>query len=342
MRPRVGVVGLGWVGQCHLRALAKAELVDLVAVADPRPEARASVAPFAPYARAVETLDALLVDNTIDAVVIATPSALHAHQAVQCLQRGVAVFCQKPLARSRLEALNVVQAARAADRLLDVNLPYRGAEAVRAIKRLVERTRLGTIYSADFVFHNASGPEPRWSYDPHLAGGGCLFDLGIHLVDLMVWLLGWNRPQVIETRLFRQGQLWSVGDGAEDFAHVTFAGPAGAIARVMCSWHAPLGRDAHIEINLVGTAGGARMTNVNGSLYDFVAEHLHGTHSTRLVVSPDDWDSRAVVEWARMLARDRGYRPSAEHQVTLIDILDRVYTSALLPTREDVVSSVAS
>ena len=91
---------------------------------------------LAPGARLVSTLDELL-DLGLDGVVIATPSALHAAQSIRALERGAAVFCQKPLGRTAAEARAVVDAARAADRLLGVDLSYRFTEGMRRIREIV-------------------------------------------------------------------------------------------------------------------------------------------------------------------------------------------------------------
>ena len=125
-----------------------------------------------------------LLDADLDGLVIATPSALHADQAIAALNRGLAVFCQKPLARTADEARRVVETARATDRLLHVDLSYRHLAASNALRRLVRGGDLGHIYAIEAVFHNAYGPSTAWARDRHRSGGGCLIDLGVHLVDL--------------------------------------------------------------------------------------------------------------------------------------------------------------
>ena len=77
-----------------------------------------------------------------------------------------------------------MDAAREADRLLGVDLSYRHTEAVRRIKALIDDGRLGDIFAADLVFHNAYGPGKPWFFDKNQSGGGCVIDLGVHLVDL--------------------------------------------------------------------------------------------------------------------------------------------------------------
>src|SRR5215210_8839874 len=132
--PRVGFLGVGWIGHARMRALLDARLVEPAGVADVDPQLRARAAGGLP---AVETLDELL-ELRLDGLVIATPSALHAEQAQAALERGVAVFCQKPLGRDAGEARAVVDAARRADRLLGVDLSYRHTEAARRAKDAID------------------------------------------------------------------------------------------------------------------------------------------------------------------------------------------------------------
>lgn len=186
-RPRLGFLGLGWIGRLRLDALEASGEVDVAGVADPA------------VSGALDSLDDLL-ELPLDGVVIATPNALHAEQAIAALEHGVAVFCQKPLARSASEAQEVVDAARAADVLLAVDLSYRHAEAFRVAHDLVRDGALGDVFAVDLVFHNAYGPDKEWFYDPRLSGGGCLLDLGTHLLDLVLWTLG-GEAEVRSSRL---------------------------------------------------------------------------------------------------------------------------------------------
>ncbi len=142
IRPRLGFLGVGWIGRHRMQAILDAGLAEVVAIADPSPGMLAEAARLAPGAARVPTLDAML-DAGVEGVVIATPSALHAGQSIRALERGAAVFCQKPLGRTAAEARAVVAAARAADRLFAVDLSYRCTEAMRRIRDLVLTGGLG-------------------------------------------------------------------------------------------------------------------------------------------------------------------------------------------------------
>ncbi|HEX8050695.1 MAG TPA: Gfo/Idh/MocA family oxidoreductase, partial [Solirubrobacterales bacterium] len=131
--PRLGFLGVGWIGRKRMEALAGDGLAQVAAVADRQAEALEAAAEVAPGAPRAESLEELL-EHELDGVVIATPSALHAEQAVAALDAGLAVFCQKPLGRSAAETERVVAAARRADRLLGVDLSYRHTRAAVAVR----------------------------------------------------------------------------------------------------------------------------------------------------------------------------------------------------------------
>ena len=324
-RPRIGFLGVGWIGRHRMEAMAACGLIDVAAVADGSGDALREAQALAPEAAAFGSFEALL-EQALDGVVIATPSALHADQAEAALERGLAVFCQKPLARTAAESARVVAAARAADRLLGVDLSYRHTEAMRRIRALIAAGDIGEVYAADLVFHNAYGPDKPWFREPRLSGGGCVIDLGIHLVDLVLWSLDFPRVTGVASRLFAQGRPLAVGaDAVEDYAVAQLELATGSVVRLACSWNLPAGCDAVIEATFHGTRGGLSMKNVGGSFYDFVADRFEGTRTIRLVEPPDAWGGRAAVRWAGELASGSGFDAGVERVVDVARVLDAIY-----------------
>ncbi len=324
-RPRLGFLGVGWIGRDRLEAIIGSGLAEVTAIADPSPEMRAAAAAGAATADLVESLDDLLA-LPLDGIVIATPSALHASQSLAALRSGISVFCQKPLGRSAAETAAVVAEAQRADCLLGVDLSYRFAEAFTALHEIVQGGDLGDVYAADLVFHNAYGPDKAWFYDRELAGGGCVMDLGIHLVDMALWVLGFPAVERIDSRLFAEGRpITASGDMIEDYAVVTLDLAGGGTVRIACSWNLSAGQDAMISATFYGTRGGAAARNVGGSFYDFVAERYRGTQRQVLVEPPDRWGGRAAVDWAARLARGSGFDPAASEFVQVAQVLDGIY-----------------
>lgn len=327
-RPRLGFLGVGWIGRHRLEALAASGAVEIAAIADPSRELREPILQTQPQATAVESLDHLL-ELELDGVVIATPSALHAEQAIVALENGLPVFCQKPLGRTAGETRRVIEAARSADLLLGVDLSYRFISAARSVHDLCRSGELGEIYAADLVFHNAYGPDKPWFYDWRLSGGGCVIDLGIHLVDLALWNLNFPRVTEVAGRLFAGGKpIAGRSQSVEDYATARLDLDSGATVQLACSWKLPAGCDAVISATFYGTKGGATFHNVNGSFYDFAAERFHGTRREVLSDSAESWGGRAAVDWAQRLASDGRFNPNIDELVQVAESLDRIYQNS--------------
>jgi predicted dehydrogenase len=339
--PRLGFLGIGWIGRNRMEALARDGLAQVAALADPQAEALEAAAAVAPAAARAESLEELL-EHELDGIVIATPSALHAEQAVAALERGLAVFCQKPLARDAEETRRVLGAARKADRLLAVDLSYRHVEALRAAHAQVASGAIGEVHTIDLVFHNAYGPGKPWFTDPELSGGGCLIDLGTHLVDLALWLTEATRPsdrhRVVPLSGYTGQRNHAIGvetaralslhgHAVEDHASAELS-LGDTRARLACSWFSSAGRDCVFECTAWGNEGAASVRNVAGSYYDFRAELWRGTSSETLVEPPDEWGGRAIAAWAERLRDDRSYDPAADELDLIAETIDAIYAQA--------------
>ncbi len=329
-KPRIGFLGTGWIGRHRMAAMLATGAVEGAAIADASPEAAAEAQALAPDAVVVDGLDAML-GLDLDGIVIATPSALHAAQSIAALEAGVAVFCQKPLGRDAAEAARVVAAARAADRLLGVDFSYRFTSGMAAIEALIRGGELGRLFAIDLTFHNAYGPDKPWFYDRALSGGGCVMDLGVHLVDLALWVSGFpDLAGAVGADLFAGGSPVAAG-AVEDYASARFRLANGAAVRLACSWRLQAGQDAVIEASFYGTRGGASLRNVGGSFYDFEATRFHGT--TREPLATDsatgsaDWGGRAAANWARRLAAGGRFDPGAAGLVRVAQVLDAIYAA---------------
>jgi predicted dehydrogenase len=321
-RPRLGFLGTGWIGRDRLRAVAHSAVAEVAVLADPADRTLREAAADAPGATLAHGLDELL-DAGLDGIVIATPSALHADQAIAALDAGVAVFCQKPLGRSGAETARVVAAARRADRLLGVDLSYRHTAACAAVRARI--AELGPVHAVDLVFHNAYGPDKAWFRDPALSGGGCVIDLGIHLVDLLLWTLDFPPVRRVDAWRWLGGRPAAGGD-AEDLCLATIELGGGAVARLACSWFSHEGRDCVLEVTFRGRDGALSMHDVGGSFYDFGAELRRGTGATQIAAPPDAWGGRAAVAWARRLAAGERFDARAGEQFEAVArVLDRIY-----------------
>jgi predicted dehydrogenase len=324
-RPRVGFLGVGWIGRHRLQSIAETESVEIAALADCNADAAAAAAAQIPGAAVVPSFDALL-QHGLDALVIATPTALHAVQAIGALQSGLAVFCQKPLGRTGEETRRVVETARQNNCLLAIDMSYRFVRALKKIKAIADRGEIGEIYAMELIFHNAYGPDKSWYYDPSLSGGGCVIDLGIHLFDVALWLLDFPKVEHVSSRLFAQGRpLTGKECVLEDYAVARLDLETGATVNISCSWRLSAGCDALISGSFYGTKGGLALRNVGGSFYDFRAERFHGTSRTVLDEPPDSWGGRAAAAWAACLGQSTGYEADVERSIMVAEVIDAIY-----------------
>lgn len=324
-RVRLGFVGLGWIGRKRLDAIAPDAAVDIAGLYDMSPEKLDDAAKAYPSAARVGSVDELL-NMGVDGVVIATPNGAHAVQALRCLHRDAAVFCQKPLATNAHDVHQVIEAARTADRLLGIDFCYRHVNGMTELKRRIASGMFGEITAIDLTFHNAYGPDKQWCFNKASAGGGCLLDLGVHLLDLALWLQGSPSMELIDARRFAQGRPAAPGE-IEDQAYAQLRQENGAIVRLACSWYAQIGCDAVIEARILGSKGGAVWRNVGGSFYDFELFACRGAKTDRLARGPDEWGPRALAAWTQRLTQDRSFDPAALDIARSADLIDAIYAA---------------
>ena len=324
-KPRLGFVGLGWIGRNRLEAIVRADVAEIAAVHDVEKAAVVETQKISPDAVFFSDFEELL-RHDVQGVVIATPNSLHAEQSIAALKQGIAVFCQKPLGRNAFETRRIVEAARTANCLLGVDLSYRAIPAMKAVSELVESGELGHVFAVDAKFHNGYGPDKAWFRDFKLSGGGCVLDLGSHLLDLALRPLGFPDITRVQSSLFVNGnRMQIVGEDVEDYGVATIETADGTVLNLSCCWNMNIGCEADIEIAFYGTRGGARLRNVDGSFYDFVGERFSGT-KTEMIGDPESrWGGLATIEWINRLACDDGFDPEAERFVSLAQVMDRIY-----------------
>ena len=148
-------------------------------------------------------------------------------------------FARSRLGRNTNETRSVVEAAKKANRLLGIDLAYRFTTAMQAIHSVISSSELGKIYAANLVFHNAYGPDKEWFYDRSRSGGGCVMDLGIHLIDAALWILSFPKVLTVNSRLYSQGrQLDRQSNAVEDYASAQIDTDSGVTLNMQCSWRA--------------------------------------------------------------------------------------------------------
>jgi UDP-N-acetylglucosamine 3-dehydrogenase len=224
---RVGVVGVGVMGGNHARVLSDMAGVELVGVADPDRKQREVVAGTLGCG-AVADAEALLRAG-IDAAIIAAPTHLHHDIAKQCIDQGVHVLVEKPIASTIEESRAIVAAARRAGVTLMVGHVERFNPAVQSIKRAIKDQDILSIAITRV------GPFP-----PRMSNVGVVIDLGVHDIDLIRWF---TESDIVEI----QPQTSSAVAEREDIALLQFRTASGVLAHINTNWLTPFkARNIHI------------------------------------------------------------------------------------------------
>jgi len=207
--------------------------------------------------RAWATLDEALGDSRVQAVYVGTPVFLHAPQTMASLRAGKHVICEKPMAMNKAEALTMVRAAEESGKTLGVAYYRRSYPKVQRAKQLLAAGAIGKPVSAELTNHtwfDGSGSRD-WLVDPAKAGGGPLFDVASHRIDVLNFLFG--QPLRVTAQLSNVVHHYPV----EDNATVIIEYADGVRGIVDVRWHSRVARD---ECRIRGTEGEMEMSPLNG------------------------------------------------------------------------------
>lgn len=203
-------------------------------------------------------LEDALRESPANAVYVATPVFLHAPQSILCLRAGRDVLCEKPMAMNYAEACSMEHAAREARRILGIAYYRRLYPKVNRAKELMDGGAIGRPVFAEATSHDwfkAVDGHRSWLADPKRAGGGPLYDIGSHRIDLMNYLFG--APRRVSGHLSTLVQSLPV----EDNASVLIDYENGVRAFVDVRWHSRIARD---EFRIRGTDGEIDLSPLNG------------------------------------------------------------------------------
>lgn len=202
MALRVGVIGVGGLGHLQASILAEVDGVAVAAGSDVSSGARDLFeAEF--DASAYETHDEMLdAHDDLDAAMVVTPHTLHFEQAMACLDRGLNVLVEKPMVTDVGDAVELVAAARARDRVLQVGYQRHFHPAFREMKRVLDSGRVGDLHAINcYLGQDWITPHRgTWRVNPDLSGGGQLYDTGSHLLDAVLWTTDAD-PETVTARI---------------------------------------------------------------------------------------------------------------------------------------------
>lgn len=280
---RVGIVGLGWAGETHLKAYQQQPQIDVLAVAGletPRLEYLGSTYNV-PHL--YENYEDLIARDDLDIVSVCTPNFLHAPISIAALRSGKHVLCEKPLARSAGEAQTIVDAAIAANRVLDVAFNHRRRGDVQVLKRHIDTGALGGVYHAKANWLRRSGIPGlgSWFTNKEMAGGGPLIDLGVHMLDMALFLMGEPTVHSVSAATYAELGPRQIGNAAssnkqqvgsafevEDLATAFLRLEGGATLLLEASWATYRSAGDTFGVTLYGDRGGAEIRVQNYATED--------------------------------------------------------------------------
>ena len=274
---RVGVIGLG-IGRKHIEGYRTHPGCEVVALCDLDEAKLSAMADEFRIPGKYRDADAMFAGADLDVVSVCLPNSLHRPMAERAFAAGCHVLCEKPIATSTADGEAMLAAAESAGKRLMMNFSFRFTAQAAALKARVDAGDLGEIYYGRTLWLRRRGVPGwgGWFGQKKLAGGGPLIDLGVHRLDLALWLMGYPEPAWV------MGQTWNGITGSEvadtgskfdveDFAAGTIRFTNGAMLAVEASWAANQRQNERMETRLYGTKGGLVHENV-GEGYEFRAE----------------------------------------------------------------------
>ncbi len=237
---KLGIIGYGRAGKVHFDSWNQVDGGEVVAVCDASVTARQAAARLGMAAYA--DLDHMLDEAELDAVSICTPPDIHAETAVACLDRGLHVLCEKPLALAPWDALRMLQAATSAGRHLLLATKFRHVPDLVLAREMILSGALGEPIAFEISFCSPVDMKGRWNAQRERAGGGVIMDNGCHAFDLISFLFG--SLARIHATLLKPLQPLEV----EDSATVQIRTEDGVVGRVDLSWSLSTGRDTYVVV----------------------------------------------------------------------------------------------
>lgn len=263
---RIGVLGAGGIAtDRHIPAFKHVKEVELTAVSDVNIDRAKEVAEKFSIPHVCEDLDEML--GKIDALLICTPNKFHAPAAIQALNAGIHVLCEKPMALNTKECEDMVAAAEQSGKVLLIAYHWRFLKESRAAKRLIDSGEIGKPLVIR-IKSMRRRKVPGWGVftNRDLQGGGALIDYGCHLLDLAMWLTGSPKPYEVTGTTFNDLSMqkdmvneWGTINPAtfevEDHATAFIRLENGAVVMLETSWAANIPEDEE-TISISGTKGG--------------------------------------------------------------------------------------
>lgn len=340
---KIGLIGAGGIAQtAHMPGYETAkDLCEMVAVADPNPEALAAVKEKFGITRLYADYRDMLKDGGLDAVSVTTPNALHKQPTIDALMAGCHVLCEKPLAMNAEEGKEMCRTARDQGKLLQVGLQSRFSAPALFLKEFIDNGSMGDIMYARAKALRRRG-VPHWGVfiDKEKQGGGPLIDIGVHILDLTLFMMGYPKPVVATGKTWdtlaknkSNRNFWGEFDRSkftvEDLAVGMIRFDNGAVVTLESSFMANVEGDP-FESQLMGTEAGATIRlwhekpldiykQINGQYFDMAPQNLPKVNSMH---------HDSVKSFVQAIAEGKPAAVPGEQALILNAVFDALYKSS--------------
>jgi predicted dehydrogenase len=342
---KAAVVGVG-VGWNHIEGYQTHPDVEMVGICDLNPDVLKDRGDKfnIPEKLRFTNFDDMLASSKIDAISIALPNFLHEPVALKCIKNGMHVLCEKPLATDAEVAQRISDAGHAAGKTVMVCYNHRYRPEIMWLKEQIKKGEFGHIYAAKagWMREGWIPTHGAWFTQKERAGGGALIDLGVHVLDLALWLMGYPKPVSVSGAMFaefgRRGQKTLPRDIKPNTFDVEDSGMGfvrfedGSVLQFESAWasHREPKTDAYF-VRLFGQEAGANFYTAapNGetvALYRYIADQPSAI--VPKLQSAISGHRRAVHHFIDCIKTGATPESPAEHGVTGLKIIDGIYKSA--------------
>ena len=342
---KVGLIGTGNIQKLHMAGWNASPHAEVIAGSDVNPEALSAWGQQHGITRLATDPQDLFADPEIDIIDICVPNNFHEPLAVAALDAGKHVLCEKPLAPTPGAIERMIAARDRSGKLLMTAQHFRYTGTARALKHEVERGALGEVYHArSWMLRRGFSPYTRSFVDKQMSGGGACIDIGVHILDLTLWMMGNPRPVRVSgnarTELARQPGAFSIWNNAridpdiyevEEMAsaYVRFENGATLILEVSWLLHHNITKSGTIEdmqMWLYGTKGGSLWPKCE--IYSSDNQAMQFSNRSLLRTdAPHPPHALECMDFAEAVLAGGPSPVPAEQSLQVLRILDGIYRS---------------
>lgn len=340
---KVGVIGCGVIAKHHLAAYQKSSRAEVVALADVVPEQVETLAKECGITKTYTNYRRMLKDDSFSAVSICLPNFLHCDATVRALEAGKHVLCEKPLALNIGQAQKMSEAAKKAKRILMPAMCHRFGAEGQALKTIINSGKLGRVYHAHVSLLRRRGIPGLggWFTDKSKSGGGPLIDIGVHALDLTIWLMGNPEPTAVSAATYAKFghrkdytyvSMWGqpVPGGVfdvEDYATALIRFKDDSTLTLECSWAANISEETFYS-SILGDKAGAKIEI--GKAVKIAGQSDGCINDTILHYATRDIYLDEVMHFLDCIHTGKQPSPSSEDGLRIQKVIDAIYRSSRL------------